>query len=92
MLKLKKLPLFNPLTDINDKSKSTASNDKKENTKEEIDKALPINRELLNAIALLSIIWDDPLESMQNIFKFSIEISKPNENGIIWFNERLKKF
>ena len=92
LLKLKKLPLFNPLTDINDKSKSTASNDKKENTKEEIDKVLPINRELLNAIALLSIICDDPLESMQNICKFSIESSKPNENGIIWFNEKLKKY
>lgn len=92
LLKLKKLPLFNPLTGINDKSKSTASNHKKENAKEEMDKVLPINRELLNAIALLSIICDDPLESMQNICKFSIESSKPNENGIIWFNEKLKKY
>jgi hypothetical protein len=92
LLKLKKLPLFNPLTAINDKSKSATNNDKKENSKEEIDKVLPINRELLNAIALLSIIWDDPLESMQNICKFSIESSKPNENGIIWFNEKVKKY
>lgn len=92
LLKLKKLPLFNPLTDINDKSKSATNNDKKDEAKEEIDKVLPINRELLNAIALLSIIWDDPLESMQKICKFSIESSKPNENGIIWFNEKLKKY
>ena len=86
------MPLFNPLTDINDKSKSATNNDKKNDTKEEIDKVLPINRELLNAIALLSIIWDDPLKSMQNICKFSIESSKPNENGIIWFNEKVKKY
>lgn len=90
LLKLKKLPLFNPLTDINDKSKSATNNDKKNDTKEEIDKVLPINRELLNAIALLSIIWDSPLKSMRNVCKFSIESSTPNTKGIIWFNEKLK--
>ena len=90
LLKLKKLPLFNPLTDINDKSKSATNNDKKDNTKEKIDKVLPINRELLNAIALLSVIWDSPLRSMRNVCEFSIKSSKPNENGIIWFNEKLK--
>ena len=88
LLKLKKLPLFNPLTDINNKSKSATNNDKKNDTKEEIDKVLPINRELLNAIA----IWDSPLKSMRNVCKFSIESSKPNENGIIWFNEKVKKY
>ena len=27
---------------------------------------------------------------MRNVCEFSIKSSKPNENGIIWFNEKLK--
>lgn len=83
-----KLGLFNPLSIVSHKEQN---NNKKSSN---IDNNLvPINKELINAIKIISIAWSSiPPSSILKIIEFTLKNPNLiNYNGIVWVNNSVSK-
>ncbi len=91
LLNLKPLPLFSPLiTEVNNNYSRNINEVKTERI--ETQNIHPVNKELLEAISLLSIVWDSPLMSMNKIVSYTrSNYSVPNTSGVVWFNDKVGK-
>lgn len=91
LLKLQPLPLFNPLiTEVNNNYNRNINGVKTEGR--ETQYIHPVNKELLEAISLLSIVWNSPLMSMNKIVSYTrSKYSVPNISGVGWFNDKVEK-
>lgn len=89
IIKKPALSLFNPLKQFEnqegrDKENSTYNSENIKNS------TVPFNKELLDAVKLLCIVWNViPNGSFNKIIDFSESNPKPNYQGLIWFNDTL---
>lgn len=89
LLNISPLLLFNPLI-IDVENYYITRKENKESKRKTILNFHPINKELLEAICLLSIVWDSPLLSMNKIVSYTRNrYSIPNIKGVYWFNEKI---
>jgi hypothetical protein len=83
------LPLFDPLR-ANNNDHNNGNNGGREEFNNQVS---PINRELINAINLLLMAWNEiPNGFLGAILKYTKEnMERPNYNGVVWFNDVVRR-
>lgn len=83
------LPLFNPLKQF--ESQGSKDGERNTNNREKVNTVIePFNRELLDAINLLCIVWNViPRGSFKKIIDYTKSYPEPNYRGLKWFNDIL---
>ena len=88
LINVSPLPYFNPFKSIGDNVRGGTTNPSKSNKQ----KVNPTNKELINAIYVISMAWNYPPPiSVLNIIDFTKKLDEKtvNKNGFLWINKNL---